>query len=262
MTITITRDEIMALEDAVPLGVILYSQTSINPFTKRRSDCSGFASYCWRLPTSGPGTYLGAFNTASLVTEHQMVEIPFADLRLGDAIGYCSPDSPGNGGHIAMWRAGHDPRGSLDVLDHGSGMGPKRRTVKWDGSSRGWLHPDHLKAWRCVSTGEAAPDHPATLVVDGELGPHTITRWQQVMGTPPDGVISWPGPLVRRVQEHLNAHGAHLVVDGKGIRQDGRRYETVAALQRYLGTYVDGYLSVPKSACVEALQRKLNTGAF
>lgn len=105
------------------------------------------------------------------------------------------------------------------------------------------------------------------LLVDEELGSKTITRWQEVMGTSVDGQITDTGPrgseLVRAVQTMLNdTVGARLTVDGRGIRQDGRKYQTVEALQGYLGTARDGRLSTPKSEAVGALQRALNAGTF
>ncbi len=104
---------------------------------------------------------------------------------------------------------------------------------------------------------------PGALAVDNELGPKTIARWQQVMGAHVDGVISRDSRLVRAVQRFLNASiGAGLVVDGDGIWQNGRRSHTIAALQRYLQTPVDGRLSTPKSMAVGALQRRLNAGSF
>lgn len=108
------------------------------------------------------------------------------------------------------------------------------------------------------------PEVPSHLDVDGELGPKTISLWQKIMGTPIDGVIT-PGnsDLVRAVQRKLQATVDHrLVVDGDGIYQDGKRYKTVGALQRYLGSPVDQFLSVPVSQCVKALQRRLNEGRF
>lgn len=119
-----------------------------------------------------------------------------------------------------------------------------------------------------VSNPTPAPaPHPAQLVVDGQLGPKTTARWQQIMGTPVDGFISQPplrSSLVSAVQRTLNAKiGAGLAVDGQGICQDGHsHYQTTAALQRYLGTPVDGVLSLPTSECVKALQRRLNEGRF
>lgn len=106
------------------------------------------------------------------------------------------------------------------------------------------------------------------LKVDGELGPKTITRWQEVMGTTVDGVISDPSELVEAVQRTLNDAGAHdkdgrkLVIDGRGIEQNGVRTHTIYALQVYLGTPRDGIMSVPVSDVVKALQKRLNTGRF
>lgn len=121
----------------------------------------------------------------------------------------------------------------------------------------------------------APPPTPSTkLAEDGYLGPNTIKAWQKRMGTPVDGVISRPSILVSTVQSYLNSKGARdrngnkLVVDGYGIGSNQTsRYpssgttHTIEALQRYLGTYMDGYFSSPSSA-VKALQHRLNAGTF
>lgn len=105
------------------------------------------------------------------------------------------------------------------------------------------------------------------LQVDGQLGPLTIRRWQHIMGTTEDGIITQPpgySYLVASVQRALNSkNAAGLAVDGQGINQDGHTvYHTTRALQAYLGTPQDGILSLPTSLCVSALQRRLNTGRF
>ncbi len=102
------------------------------------------------------------------------------------------------------------------------------------------------------------------LDVDGELGPKTIAKWQQVMGTPVDGKIT-PGnsDLVRAVQRRLRSTvNPNLAVDGDGIYQNNQYYKTVVALQTYLGTGVDGRISAPVSQVVKALQRRLNENRF
>jgi len=123
------------------------------------------------------------------------------------------------------------------------------------------------------SGGGSDPNAP--LEIDGWLGYNTTKRWQKIMGTTQDGVISNPSNLVTAVQKHLNAAGAKdgdgktLVVDGKGIQsnEDGRypsgsgTTATIEALQRYLGSTIDGYFSAPSDA-VRALQKRLNTGSF
>lgn len=111
------------------------------------------------------------------------------------------------------------------------------------------------------------PSQPAPsnqLAVDGELGPKTIRRWQEVMGTPTDGVITPKNSdLVRAVQRKLKSTvKPNLVVDGDGIYQNGKSSKTIAALQTYLQVPVDGFLSVPVSNTVKALQRRLNAGQF
>lgn len=101
------------------------------------------------------------------------------------------------------------------------------------------------------------------LFVDGKLGPKTITKWQRVMGTPVDGKISSPSDLVKAVQIRLKSTvDASLKIDGYGIVQGGPRSKTIGALQRYLKSPVDEYLSSPVSEGVKALQRRLNEDRF
>ena len=107
-------------------------------------------------------------------------------------------------------------------------------------------------------TKPVTPSKPAQLAVDGELGPATIKRWQQIMKTPVDGKISTPkSALIEAVQARLRATVDHrIAVDGVFGP------DTIGGLQRYLKTPVDRHISLPKSLVVQALQRKLNTGSF
>jgi hypothetical protein len=152
-----TRAQILTRAHAIPLGVIPYSQAKTNTYTKRRSDCSGWVSYCWGTPTAGPGTYLGAYSTGTFYTQGLIQRLDWADLRPGDAVGYCGPTSPGTGGHITLY-LDHEgtagPGARFHVIDHGSGMGPKDRWVQWDGKSTGWMHPSKIGAWRYVGVVE------------------------------------------------------------------------------------------------------------
>lgn len=102
------------------------------------------------------------------------------------------------------------------------------------------------------------PAAPESLVVDGKLGPKTITRWQQIMHTPVDGKIDADrSELIVAVQRRLRDTVDHRVdVDGK------LGPETIGALQRYLKSPVDRVISEPVSLVVKALQRRLNTGKF
>ena len=102
-----------------------------------------------------------------------------------------------------------------------------------------------------------APSKPELLIVDGELGPKTIRRWQQVMKTPVDGVISEPkSELIEAVQTRLKVVDHRLVIDGR------LGPKTIGVLQRYLGTPVDQFISKENSQVVKALQRRLNDDRF
>lgn len=88
--------------------------------------------------------------------------------------------------------------------------------------------------------------------VDGRRGKATISRWQQFLGTPVDGVISRPSVMIQKKQEFLNKFGK------KKIKIDG--YEgknTIEASQLFFGTPVDGKISNP-SVLIKAEQRFLN----
>lgn len=119
--------------------------------------------------------------------------------------------------------------------------------------------------WVLSDWGLAAPTPDSgLLIVDGELGPKTITKWQQIMGTKVDGFIT-PGnsSLVRAVQQKLHdTVDSRLVIDGDGIYQNNRPYKTAGALQRYLKSPVDSIISAPVSSVVKALQRRLNENRF
>lgn len=131
-------------------------------------------------------------------------------------------------------------------------------------------HYDHVHTWHFAGAYqpiiEKVPvsyntDEP--LVVDGKLGPRTIAKWQKVMGTPVDGVISPRSMLVEAVQRRLKSTVDHrIVVDGKGIVQNGQPHKTIGALQRYLKSPVDQRMSLPRSQVVMALQRRLNENRF
>jgi len=99
-----------------------------------------------------------------------------------------------------------------------------------------------------------APTPPGSLVVDGKLGPKTISKWQTVMGTHVDGRIDdRRSELVYAVQKRLKRVAPSLVVDGTlGPR-------SIEALQRYLRAPITRKLDVKT---VKALQRRLNTGQF
>jgi hypothetical protein len=139
--------------------------------------------------------------------------------------------------------------GEIDKLGNGPAVAAQIQT--------GWLAP----GVRSYLTGQAAPPVvlDGKLVTDGDLGKLTIRRWQQVMGTPVDGVISLPkSSLILAVQKVLHAAKGTGVVPSTG--QLDR--VTITALQKYLGTPADGVISKPKSSVIVALQERLNENRF
>lgn len=117
-----------------------------------------------------------------------------------------------------------------------------------------------------VHTGRLTADGNFELIDDGIAAEGTIARWQQVMGTPIDGFITQGArsSLTVAVQSLLVARG-HSVgkagIDGRGLYSNTNgptpKSDTQGALQDFLGTPRDRYLSKPSTA-VGVLQRRLN----
>ena len=129
---------------------------------------------------------------------------------------------------------------------------------------------------------EPAPaPKPGLLVVDGKYGPATVKARQRKLGTVVDGVVSnqtyatrdrnpglrarsnWEfngtrdgSKMVRADQKRLAAKGLYRdTIDGLA----GPNYWT--AVQKELGTYVDGVVSEP-SNMVKEMQRRINAGKY
>lgn len=85
-----------------PAGTVPYSQNMIHGATGYRQDCSGFLSMCWGIPLNAPGSW-GGLSTVTLLTSGYIRMISPADLRPGDAVGICGPDTGGDAGHIVLF---------------------------------------------------------------------------------------------------------------------------------------------------------------
>ncbi len=152
-----------------PMGGVPYSQVAHHSPDGYRQDCSGFASMAWKLPAS--------FNTATLVTEGVMTEIPFADLRPGDALGRCGPGTEGDAGHIQIVTEPLAGMSNRIIEQRGGPPGPVEQIE---------IRSGRYRAYRYVRIADSLP---------------TIARGAT-------------GPAVRMAQQRLNAHGATLAVDG------------------------------------------------
>jgi len=209
----ITRAEILRRSKELwPQNGITYSQSVLRANTegeKYRTDCSGYVSMCWHTPTSGSGDW-GGYSTVTFVTQGIMHEIPFSDLRPGDAIGECGPDTDGDGGHIMLWLSGGTARGARALIrDFGSTPGWKERTV---------TIPAEYKAYRF-----------AGVVEDGTTGP---TGWD---GKPAQIAAGAAFPL----------RAGHYYGDITGPDEShGGYYDSekavIAAIQKRVGANADG----------------------
>lgn len=133
---------------------------------------------------------------------------------------------------------------------------------------------DQLGRLDAAARGGAAqgPAHAPTaatgLAVDGVIGPETTRKWQTILGTPADGVISGQPSVNRKYLAAFTSiqygrGGSTLVRKVQsivGTTVDGYLGpQTVKAIQRRLGVAADGYFG-PITA--RALQSRLNTGTF
>mgnify|MGYP002346764917 CR=1 FL=1 len=134
---------------------------------------------------------------------------------------------------------------------------------------------DRIARGKGNTTTATTPANPSKrhITVDGYCGAATIRLWQQVMGTPVDGIVSGQvvpdnrtygraslvtacvrygkggSTLIKAVQKRLGG----LAVDGY------LGHDTIIKLQRHLGVGADGWFG---PATVKALQTRLNTGKF
>ena len=119
------------------------------------------------------------------------------------------------------------------------------------------------------SSPEPTPSHK--IVEDGLWGCDTTRKAQEIFGTPVDGIVSNqysyyrnqnPGLLSSSFKWVDYISGGSLLIASiqrkVGVNPDGLiGYDTISAMQRWLGTPVDGCVSNP-SAMVKAFQHWLN----
>jgi len=175
-----------------------------------------------------------------------------------------------NAEHHPMGRSGTFNRTQVEAIRRI--LNACEGTVRWGGDYSGRKDEMHfeivgnaaaVKRVAAKLRGTQAAPAVAQLIVDGDLGENTIRRWQQVMHTGVDGVISSPSDLVKAVQQRLkDTVDRTLEVDGYGIAQNGKRTKTIGALQRYLKVPVDEFISEGRSQTIMALQRRLNENRF
>lgn len=116
---------------------------------------------------------------------------------------------------------------------------------------------------------EVTPTTNDQIAVDGNIGPDSTRKWQAVVGTTVDGVISGQPSTTKPFHHALvgsvryGRSGSQLIARVQGIvgvAQDGSLGPgTIKAIQARLGVAQDGHFG-PDTA--RALQNRLNTGQF
>lgn len=133
------------------------------------------------------------------------------------------------------------------------------------GISKAQLAAD-LKAGKASAAVAPSQTAPSGIAVDGDWGVATTQALQRVYGTPVDGVLS--GQVKSAANANLFSaqwgRGGSLLIAkiqrALGVTADGYcGPDTIRAMQRKLGTPVDGVIS-RRSLMVSAMQRKLNAG--
>lgn len=176
------------------------------------------------------------------------------------ATGY--QDKPWNEGKYACAIRQYSSVGRL------SGWNGNLDLDKFYGDKSAWLkYAGASGAATATATAPAAPSIPQ-IAVDGIIGAATVRRWQTVMGTTVDGVVSNQLNVAYRpalvAVNHNKPYGQSQLVKAVqrvvGTTADGLLgQQTIKAIQRRLGVAVDGVLGCETA---KALQRRLNDGRF
>ncbi|PLS27520.1 NlpC/P60 family protein [Bifidobacterium parmae] len=226
-------------------------------------DCSSLVIYALREAgfDTGGATYTG--NLSSNLTARGWRRLPAdgnprpGDILLNDVH------------HVAVYLGGGMlAQASIDERGRASGGAAGDQTGR-ETNIRGY----YSYPWNCYLRYGAAPTTTTgPLKVDGSCGPATVRKWQAVMGTPVDGIIS--GQAVPDERTYWRP-----ALDTSAVSYGGQGSQLIGAVQRTLGLKRDGLLG-PKTikaiqghlgvkqdasfgpATVRALQTRLNTGRF
>lgn len=139
------------------------------------------------------------------------------DLRIGDIVSY-DWDCDSKGDHVG-----------LVIETHSWGI------VANEGNTNGGIVANRERYWGDILFGirpyySGSEDAPHKIAVDGYIGPESVRRLQQLMGTVQDGVISGQAKSDDIYRERVVA-----------IDYSGEGSDVVRALQSWLGIDCDGY---------------------
>lgn len=141
-----------------------------------------------------------------------------AGVRRGDIVYFDFPDNTRRIQHVGLVESVNSD-GSVNTIEgNTSGVGSQSNGGALMRKRRksyivGYGRPAYSSAAPEIDSRPKNADGSLTIAQDGEEGAQTISRWQEVMGTPIDGVIDDVSSLIKADQEFLNS-----VVSNNDIR--------------------------------------------
>lgn len=199
-------------------------------------DCSSLVIHCLREAgfDTGSATYTG--NLSGELTKRGWTRLPAngspqpGDILLNDVH------------HVAVYLGG-GKLAQASISERGTAYGKAGDQTGRETNIRScYSYP-----WNCYlhyGNGGGSSASTGALAVDGNVGPATVRRWQQVMGTAVDGVIS--GQQVPDGRTY-----ARPAIDSSVVRYGAGGSDLIRAVQRRLGCGVDGLLG---PATIRAIQ--------
>lgn len=222
--------------------------------------CAMFVSWCLTQAKQACVGFPGAYCPTILAAARRAgLAVAYSQAKPGDIV-FFDWDG-GETDHVGFVELN---KGSYyQTIEGNTGNGQVLRRTRALSTVCGVIRPPYA-----ASATRPAESKADSLDVDGWIGTKTVTRWQQVMGTPVDGIISGQYERNRRYLPRVyaieyNDGGSRLVEAiqrATGATIDGYMgLETVKAIQRHLGVSQDGVLG-PETA--KAIQRRLNENRF
>lgn len=240
-----------------------YSQSdrwNFNP-SGGNCDCSSLVIHCLREAgfDTGSATYTG--NLSDNLTKRGWTRLPAngnpqpGDILLNDLH------------HVAVYLGG-GKLAQASISERGTAYGRAGDQTGHETNIRAY----YSYPWDCYLRYQqaSANNNPGRLAVDGLAGRATISRWQEIMGTPVDGVVS--GQVIPDGRTYGRPNLLCVTYGGQGSA-------LIRAVQRVVGAVPDG-LYGPDSirrtqirlgvdpdcwfgyATARALQERLNQGRF
>lgn len=240
-----------------------YSQSdrwNFNP-SGGNCDCSSLVIHCLREAgfDTGSATYTG--NLSDNLTKRGWTRLPAngnpqpGDILLNDVH------------HVAVYLGG-GKLAQASISERGTAYGRAGDQTGRETNIRAY----YSYPWDCYLRYQqaSANNNPGRLAVDGLAGRATISRWQEIMGTPVDGVVS--GQVIPDGRTYGRPNLLCVTYGGQGSA-------LIRAVQRVVGAVPDG-LYGPDSirrtqirlgvdpdcwfgyATARALQERLNQGRF